>query len=132
MTDFLSRGIEDLDLTFNADGWGPVNGDRVLLPNGGSIPYAHFDKKEKCSRIADFVQSSYTQYQKPYQRYRRDDANADFAYKHDAAEEGTFQLVDTSKTQTKSRGGGALWARPWGADGRALWARPWWARWARF
>jgi hypothetical protein len=93
--------IEGLNLNFNSDGWGPINGEKLAAFD--DVPYAHFDKKDRCSRVADFAQSYGQTYQKPYQRYRRDDqgGNADFAYRHDAVEDSTFQLVDTSKAQAK-------------------------------
>ena len=98
---FSTRSIEGLELHFNSDGWGPLNGEKVAVFE--EVPYAHFDKKDKCHRVADFAQNSYTnQYQKPYQRYRRDDmGNVDFTYKHDTLDDSTFQLVDTSKAQAK-------------------------------
>lgn len=98
----FAKPIDGLDLHFNADGWGPINGEKVQTFD--EVPYAHFDKKDKCNRVADFSQNTYgQQFQRPYQRYKRDDmGNVDFSYKHDAAEDSTFQLVDTSKTQAKS------------------------------
>lgn len=99
----FAKSIDGLELHFNADGWGPVNGEKVSTFD--EVPYAHFDKKDKCYRVADFSQNSYgQQYQRPFQRYRRDEmGNVDFSYKHDAVEDSTFQLVDTSKTQAKSK-----------------------------
>mmetsp|Transcript_21070 Transcript_21070/g.21767 ORF Transcript_21070/g.21767 Transcript_21070/m.21767 type:complete len:580 (+) Transcript_21070:69-1808(+) len=94
-----------LDIQFNNDGWGPILGER-LIPFD-DVPYAHFDKKDKCWRHADF--STQGQTQKQYNRYRPrgtggaggDDTsgNTEFIYRHDAAEDSTFKLVDTSKTQ---------------------------------
>jgi Eukaryotic translation initiation factor 3 subunit 7 (eIF-3) len=99
----FAKSIEELEVNHNPDGWGPVSGTQVAAFS--DVPYAHFDKKDKCHRVADFTQGAYgQQYQKPYQRYRRDEqGNVDFTYKHDAAEDSTFQLVDTSKSQTKCR-----------------------------
>ena len=100
----FTKSIDGLELHFNADGWGPINGEKVSTFD--EVPYAHFDKKDKCYRVADFSQNSYMQqYPRPYQRYNRRDesGNVDFAYKHDAVEDSTFQLVDTSKTQAKSK-----------------------------
>lgn len=99
----FAKSIDGLELHFNADGWGPVNGEKVSTFD--EVPYAHFDKKDKCYRVADFSQNSYgQQYQRPFPRYRRDEmGNVDFSYKHDAVEDSTFQLVDTSKTQAKSK-----------------------------
>ena len=99
----FAKSIDGLELHFNADGWGPVNGEKVSTFD--EVPYAHFDKKDKTYRAADFSQNSYSsQYPKPFQRYHRRDemGNVDFSYKHDAVEDSTFQLVDTSKTQAKS------------------------------
>jgi translation initiation factor 3 subunit D len=92
-----------LDIQFNCDGWGPILGERVVAFD--DIPYAHFDKKDKCWRHADF--SVQGQAQKQYGRYHRprgDDANAgntEFSYRYDAAEDSTFKLVDTSKAQAR-------------------------------
>ena len=99
----FTKSIDGLELHFNTDGWGPVNGEKVSTFD--EVPYAHFDKKDKCYRVADFSQNSYNQqYPRPYQRYNRRDemGNGEFSYKHDAVEDSTFQLVDTSKTQAKS------------------------------
>lgn len=110
--DFLSltqteASIENLDIHFNPDGWGPVAGEKLDI--FGDVPYSHFDKKDKLGRHADFVQSAYPSYQQKTTSYqkRRDDyfQNNDFSFKHDAAEDSTFQLVDTSKTQSKNKFG---------------------------
>jgi translation initiation factor 3 subunit D len=80
-----------------------------------NMPYAHFDKKDKCSKAADFTASA--AYQKQYQRYNRregDGATTEFAYKHDTQEDATFQLVDTSKNQQKNKFG----PKKWGQGGR--------------
>jgi hypothetical protein len=92
----------DLDVTFTADSWGPVQGARIALFD--NVPYAHFDKKERCNRHADFTQNPAMQRYVPKSR-RIDDSmlNADFVYKHDAVEDSTFQLVDTSKTQSRNK-----------------------------
>jgi hypothetical protein len=92
---------------FNSEGWGPINGEK--LTSFYEVPYAHFDKKEKLHRAADFVQSaqSYPSHQqKNYTKhYKKDDTiqNSDFTFRHDTAEDSTFQLVDSSKTQTKTK-----------------------------
>jgi translation initiation factor 3 subunit D len=68
-----------------------------------SVPYAHFDKKDKCNKAADFTQSQ-PSFQKTYSKYnRREDNSAitDFSYRHDSVEDSTFQLVDSTKTTTK-------------------------------
>eukprot|EP01041_Mallomonas_annulata_P003414 gene3414-6775_t len=108
--------ISGLDLQFSADGWGPKLGEKFGVFD--SVPYAHFDKKEKCGRPADFTQATQL-YPRNYPRYnRRDDGanlNADFAYKHDNVEDQSFQLVDTSKTQSKNKfGAKRAWATPQG------------------
>jgi translation initiation factor 3 subunit D len=97
--EFLEDG---LDIQLNEMGWGPALGERVLAFD--DIPYAHFDKKDKCWRHADI--SSQGQSQKgQYNRYRPrggEDSglgNTEFAYRYDASEDSTFKLVDTSKTQ---------------------------------
>eukprot|EP00598_Pedospumella_elongata_P000025 CAMPEP_0185016672 /NCGR_PEP_ID=MMETSP1098-20130426/100494_1 /TAXON_ID=89044 /ORGANISM="Spumella elongata, Strain CCAP 955/1" /LENGTH=563 /DNA_ID=CAMNT_0027545891 /DNA_START=52 /DNA_END=1743 /DNA_ORIENTATION=- len=112
--DFLSltqteTSIENLDIHFNPDGWGPVAGEKLDI--FGDVPYSHFDKKDKLGRHADFVISNYPSYNQKTTSYqkRRDDyfQNNDFSFKHDAAEDSTFQLVDTSKTQSKNKFGAA-------------------------
>jgi translation initiation factor 3 subunit D len=109
--DFTENG---LDIELNEMGWGPVLGERVLAYD--EIPYAHFDKKDKCWRHADFTVQG--QAQKQYGRYRPrgnagDDnnlGNTEFSYRYDAAEDSTFKLVDTTKTQ--SRKPKRTWAAP--------------------
>ena len=62
--DFLltkSGSITGLEIQYNADGWGPRLGEKFGMFD--SVPYAHFDKKEKCGRPADFTQGT-----QPYQR----------------------------------------------------------------
>lgn len=89
-----------LDVQVNEIGWGPVMGERV--EGFDDIPYAHFDKKDKCWRHADF--SAQGQSQRQNMRYRpRDDAlgNTEFTYRHDATEDSTFKLVDTAKAQSR-------------------------------
>jgi hypothetical protein len=103
----LTKSLEDMDICFNLDGWGPVSGERSIVFHG--VPYSSFDKKEKCSKAADFtVQQQQAQQQQRIYRNRREDAigNTEFAYKHDAAEDSTFQLVDSTKTTTKRFSGG--------------------------
>lgn len=103
------RSISDLDIQFNPDGWGPINGEKKSIFEG--VPYAHFDKKDRCGRAADFAQlAMQNSYQKErYQKYhnKRDEylVGTDFSFKHDTAEDNTFQLVDSSKTQTKNKYG---------------------------
>jgi hypothetical protein len=106
--------IVNLDVHFNPDGWGPIVGDKInFYFTTTDIPYTHFDKKEKFGKPADFVQASYqqshqralTSSQLYYQRKREEQilSNNDFSFKHDAIEDNTFQLVDTSKSQSKGR-----------------------------
>ena len=106
--------IVNLDVHFNPDGWGPIVGDKInFYFTTTDIPYTHFDKKEKFGKPADFIQASYqqshqralTSSQLYYQRKREEQilSNNDFSFKHDAIEDNTFQLVDTSKSQSKGR-----------------------------
>ena len=100
-----SSSIEDFEVNFNTDGWGPVSGRKIAAFE--EVPYAHFDKKEKVGRPADFAQTQ-AQHQRPHQRYRRGDdgtGNADFVYRHDAQEDSTFQLVDSTKAVSKKING---------------------------
>lgn len=109
MADFFAtraNTIAGLDINANPNGWGPVSGEP--LDAFDDVPYAHFDKKDKCNRPADFTagQSYYQQLRQSRFNQRRDEfgiANADFSYRHDALDDSTFQLVDTSKTQTKCK-----------------------------
>jgi translation initiation factor 3 subunit D len=103
----------ELNISFNPEGWGPINGERLIAFD--EVPYAHFDKKEKCGKAADFVQQASAAtmaYQKhPHYQKKRDAelaaaASTDFSYKHDSVEDSTFQLVDTSKTPSRRMGGG--------------------------
>ena len=95
--------IENLIINFNSEGWGPINGDKLTVIE--EVPYAHFDKKDRCGRPADFIQHTNAPQSRPDGRRRRDDylPNTDFSYRHDANEDSTFQLVDTSKTQSRSK-----------------------------
>ena len=100
--DFFSKisTIEGVDMQFNSDGWGPVIGEQISAFD--DVPYAHFDKKDKCSRPADFIQSTYNNQQQKFRpRYEMGSTNAEFAYRHDNEEDKSFQLVDTSKAPTK-------------------------------
>jgi hypothetical protein len=102
-----SSKLAKLEINFNPDGWGPINGEKVF--KFGNIPYVHFDKKEKVSRPADFVsQTSSSTSNYPRSNYIRrrvaeDGLGGDYFAKHEANEEKSFQLVDTSKSQQKSR-----------------------------
>ena len=113
MTEYSILG---LDTHFNPHGWGPRNGEPI--PQFSDIPYAHFDKKERTWRAADFSAQGQAFSQKNTafsNRYnRREDpssANADFVYRHDMAEDQSFQLVDTSKTQNKRFTAGNLYEK---------------------
>lgn len=99
---FMSaKTIEDLEVNFNPDGWGPISGEKILAFDG--VPYAHFDKKDKCGRAADFTQPQQN-FQRRYNR-RDDGVATEFSYKHDAVEAGSFQLVDSAKAATKKYSG---------------------------
>lgn len=109
----------DLAVTFTEEAWGPINGSK--LSAFGSVPYAHFDKKERCSRTADFtLNAANLRFQPKVRKFDENMQNADFAYKHDTVEDSSFQLVDTSKTQSRGRFGAArkTWA-PLGGRGMA-------------
>lgn len=97
--------LEELEIQFNKEGWGPVSGEQSDLFQ--QVPYSHFDKKEKYGRPADFVQQAMgLGYQRSaYQQRKRDEylAHNHFNFKHDVEEDNTFQLVDTSKTHSRSR-----------------------------
>jgi hypothetical protein len=94
--------LSDLTIQFNNDGWGPVLGAKLPIFEG--VPYAHFDKNFRMIRPADFVsqnvQTSHPRFQRKY-----DNFSTDFAYRHDAVEDSTFQLVDTGKAFSKNKSG---------------------------
>lgn len=92
--------LKDLEINFNSDGWGPVTGGRLPIFEG--VPYAHFDKKDRQVRPADFVSTNAPVQQRFQRRY---DTATDFAYRHDVAEDQTFQLVDTAKSASKFKSG---------------------------
>jgi len=100
----------DLKISFNSNGWGPINGTKLDIIEG--VPYSHFDKKSKFTKHADFVQQNMSiAHQRHLMMQRRREAeilaNAgpnDFSYKHDDVEDSTFQLVDTSKTTSRRPG----------------------------
>ena len=98
-------GISNLVINANSDGWGPLSGEKISIFE--NVPYAHFDKKERCFRVADFSQNpAYVNKQTNvrYQRNRDDrDGNVEFAFKYDAADDSTFHLVDSSKSQTSRK-----------------------------
>lgn len=95
--------FKDLDIHFNQDGWGPQAGENPFSVFG--IPYSHFDKKEKIGRPADFtVQTAQASSSRQHHQRRRDDHHgADIAYKFDATEDATFQLVDSAKNTSKAK-----------------------------
>lgn len=95
--------FKDLDIHFNQDGWGPQAGENPFSVFG--IPYSHFDKKEKIGRPADFtVQTAQASSSRQHHQRRRDDHHgADIAYKFDATEDATFQLVDSAKGTSKAK-----------------------------
>lgn len=106
-------------VTSNEGSWGPSSSSTpVSLYN---MPYAHFDKKDKCNKAADFTQQ--TQYQSKYQVYKKregEGVSTEFSYAHDQAEDQSFQLVDTSKTQQKSKFGPK---KSWGQQQKGQGAR---------
>lgn len=115
-----------LDIQVNEMGWGPVLGERVEAFD--DIPYAHFDKKDKCWRHADFSFQGQSQRQTNRYRPRGDDGlgNTEFTYRYDAAEDSTFKLVDTAKAQSRkskrtwtapARGGGSRFTPGRGVTG---------------
>lgn len=104
MADSVSNVSERV--VFNEESWGPLNGREIS--DFADVPYAHFDKKVHLGRCADFSGSlSYMNQQAGQQRYegrrRPGGENAEFAFKHDSAEDSTFSLVDTAKVQSRSR-----------------------------
>ncbi len=93
-----SATLADMDIQFNPDGWGPVVGGRLPIFEG--VPFAHFDKKDRLVRPADFLTLN-----GPATNVKTRRVGTDFAYTHDAAEENTFQLVDTSRALNKFKTG---------------------------
>jgi translation initiation factor 3 subunit D len=93
----------DLKIHFNQDGWGPNLGEKISVFD--EVPYAHFDKKDRIGRPADFIQNANaSNYPRNYYQRKRDGMNTtDFSFRHDLQEDKEFQLVDTSKTQSKSK-----------------------------
>lgn len=95
--------LVDLDIHFNPEGWGPINGEKIA--KFGNMPYLHFDKKDKIGRPADFVLNTLSSSQGYARTFRRrDDAlGAEYVNKHEVNEDKTFQLVDTAKSQQKHK-----------------------------
>mmetsp|Transcript_38000 Transcript_38000/g.49199 ORF Transcript_38000/g.49199 Transcript_38000/m.49199 type:complete len:574 (+) Transcript_38000:24-1745(+) len=106
----------------NTSGWGP-SADNVP-EQFADLPFAPFGKGDlgKGFRVADFTGggagSAFPARQHKY-RQRGDESiqNKDLQYKHDTAEDSTFNLVDTAKTSTKKFSGGAQ-RRQWTNNGR--------------
>jgi len=81
------KSIAELDVSFNADGWGPKSGENIGV--FGNLPYRHFDKKEKICKPADFNQNIP---RKVNYRFRGDDfGNSAFIYQ---ADDDDYVLVD--------------------------------------
>ena len=99
MTSF-ALDTNELIVNHNSDSWGPNNGESLGV-NFYNMPYSHFDKRERCTKAADFADK----YGKQGFR-RRDDFNiqsSEFGYTANeggVSEESSFNLVDTSKSQT--------------------------------
>jgi hypothetical protein len=99
-----SSTLSSMDIQFNPEGWGPSTGGRLPIFEG--VPYAHFDKKDRQVRPADFLSTNTNTNNKFQRRFE-----TDFTYRHDAAEENTFQLVDTTKTVSKFKPAGECRSR---------------------
>ncbi len=86
----------------NPTSWGPPEDSTNTKFN--HLPYAPFGRSDRLGRVADFSSSSQNAAQSSYQNNRRDrrfnesNANSEFQYKVEADD---FELVDTSKTQTR-------------------------------
>lgn len=88
----------------NPTSWGPPSEEDTSNPNAPLskfrlLPYAPFGRSDRLGRSADFT--SRNTYQRGQGR-RGGDNNEEFQYKVDAAEESSFQLVDTSRAATSS------------------------------
>lgn len=88
----------NLKFTPNTSSWGPIQGDEIK--ELGQITYAHYDKKERKFPAGDFSPAM-SMGQKQGTRRRGDDNTTEFTFKFDAAEESSFQLVDSSKTAAR-------------------------------
>jgi len=98
--------LPKLEIHFNPEGWGPINGEKIA--KFGNVPYLHFDKKDKISRPADFVSqnpSNNFNNRNTYIRRRiaEDGIGGDYFARHEANEEKSFQLVDTTKGQQRHK-----------------------------
>jgi translation initiation factor 3 subunit D len=82
----------------NAAGWGPTEAPEQFK----DLPYAAFGKGDRIGKAADFTAGDNQRRWRDRQWNRRGkgegEANEDFQYKFDGAEEQTFELVDTAKT----------------------------------
>lgn len=112
MESISKKSIIDLEISYNPTSWGPLNGEK--LNAFGEIPYAHFDKKDRISRIADFNQHNQLYHMRNQRSKRDDNVNAEFNYKHDAIEDSTFQLVDTTSKTSKNNSGKKTWGNQMG------------------
>lgn len=104
----FTHKLPKLEIHFNPEGWGPINGEKIV--KFGNVPYLHFDKKDKISRPADFVSqnassstSNYARSNYIRRRVAEDGLGGDYFARHEANEEKTFQLVDTTKGQQRHR-----------------------------
>ena len=89
----------------NPTSWGPPSEEDISNPNAPLskfrlLPYAPFGRSDRLGRSADFT--SRNTYHQRGQGRRGGDNNEEFQYKVDAAEESSFQLVDTSRAATSS------------------------------
>lgn len=91
-----------MKFTPNPSSWGPLPGEDIK--EVGNITYAHFDKKERKFPAGDFSPAM-SNLQKQVLRRRADDNTTEFTFRHDAAEENSFQLVDTSKSAVRKTKG---------------------------
>jgi hypothetical protein len=98
------KSLQNLDINFNKDGWGPIIGEKSSSSFFG-VPYSHFDKKEKLGRPADFTAQSASAYPRQHYPRRRDETFGATGFSHcfDAVEDSTFQLVDTVKGVSKGK-----------------------------
>lgn len=80
----------------NGSSWGPTNLPEQFV----DLPYAPYGKGDKLGKAADFTANANYYNQRGTARFNRDSSgvNAEFQYHHDAEEDASFQLVDTTKT----------------------------------
>jgi len=93
-----------LSLEDNEDGWGPSS---ATVPDKfKDVPYyAPYNKGDKLGKAADWQQREFKQNRGGYSK-EREGGNAMFQF-YSTDEDSSFTTVDSSKTQTKSRYGGA-------------------------